>query len=55
MAILVLAAGPVAFLLEFAYGVPQFPLVNDPVVLTVATVGTFTLAMFRGARWVVSI
>ena len=55
VAILVLAAGPVAFLLEFAYGVPQFPLVNDPVVLTVATVGTFTLAMFRGARWVVSI
>ena len=57
VAILVLAAGPVAFLLEFAYGVPQFPLVNDPVVLTVATSGrqAFTLAMFRGARWVVSI
>ena len=52
VAILVLAAGPVAFLLEFAYGVPQFPLVNDLVVLTVAW---RTLAMFRGARWVVSI
>jgi MFS family permease len=54
-AIVILAAGPVAFLLEFAYGVPQFPLVNDPVVLTVATVGTFTLAMYRGLRWVASI
>ena len=54
-AILILAAGPVAFLLEFAFGVPQFPLVNDPVVLTVATVGTFGLAMYRGLRWVVSI
>jgi hypothetical protein len=55
VAILILAAGPVAFLLEFAFGVPQFPLVNDPVVLTVATVSTFTLAMHRGLRWVVSI
>jgi hypothetical protein len=55
VAILVLAAGPVAFLLEFAFGVPQFPLVNDPIVLTVATVATFTLAMYRGAGWVVSV
>ncbi len=55
VAILVLAAGPTAFLLEFAYGVPQFPLLNDPIVLTVATVTTFTLAMMRGTRWVVSI
>jgi hypothetical protein len=55
VAILVLAAGPVAFLLEFAYGVPQFPLLNDPIVLTVATVTTFTLAMMRGTKWVVSI
>jgi hypothetical protein len=55
IAVLVLATGPVAFLLEFAYGVPQFPLVNDPIVLTVATVVTFTLAMLRGLRWVVSI
>ncbi len=54
-AILILAAGPVAFLLEFAFGVPQFPLVNDPIVLTVATVSTFTLAMYRGLRWVVTI
>jgi len=55
VAILILAAGPVAFLLEYAFGVPQFPLLNDPVVLTVATVTTFTLAMYRGRRWVVSI
>ncbi|HLN75598.1 MAG TPA: hypothetical protein VK204_01055 [Nocardioidaceae bacterium] len=55
VAILILAAGPVAFLLEFAFGVPQFPLVNDPIVLTVATVATFGLAMHRGLRWVVSI
>jgi hypothetical protein len=55
VAILVLAAGPVAFLLEFAFGVPQFPLLNDPLVLTVATVATFTLAMHHGARWVVSV
>ncbi len=55
VAVLVLAAGPVAFLLEFAFGVPQFPLVNDPVVLALATVVTFTLAMYRGLRWVVSI
>ncbi|MGE5718581.1 MAG: hypothetical protein ACM3XQ_01760, partial [Nocardioidaceae bacterium] len=50
VAILILAAGPVAFLLEYAFGVPQFPLLNDPVVLTVATVTTFTLAMYRGLR-----
>ena len=41
--LLVIAIGPVAFLLEFAYGTPQFPLVNDPVVLTVAAV--------RPSRW----
>ena len=55
VAILILAAGPVAFLLEFAYGVPQFPLLNDPVVLAVAGVGTFLLAALRGTRWVVTI
>ncbi|HEX6247002.1 MAG TPA: hypothetical protein VFZ64_03955, partial [Nocardioidaceae bacterium] len=55
IAIVILAAGPVAFLLEYAYGVPQFPLLNDPIVLTVATATTFTLAMYRGLRWVVSV
>lgn len=55
VAILILAAGPVAFLLEYAFGVPQFPLLNDPVILTVATVVTFTLAMYRGLGWVVTI
>jgi hypothetical protein len=54
IAILIVAAGPVAFLLEFAYGVPQFPLLNDPIVLALATATTFTLAMLRGTRWVVS-
>lgn len=55
IAILIMAAGPVAFLLEYSYGVPQFPLVNDAVVTTVAAVGTFTIAMYRGVRWVVGI
>ncbi|MGH3385750.1 MAG: hypothetical protein ACRDO1_14320 [Nocardioidaceae bacterium] len=55
VALVVLAAGPVAFLLEFAYGVPQFPLINDPIVLTVATVVTFGLAALRGRRWVVTV
>lgn len=55
VAILILAAGPVAFLLEYAFGVPQFPLLNDPVILTVATVMTFTLAMYRSLGWVVSV
>ena len=55
VAIVVIATGPVAFLLEFAYGVPQFPLLNDPIVLTVATVATFVLAMLRGLRWVVTV
>jgi hypothetical protein len=54
-AILILAAGPVAFGLEYAFGVPQFPLLNDPVVLAVATVATFTLAMYRGLGWVLSL
>jgi hypothetical protein len=53
--LLIVVIGPVAFLLEFAYGVPQFPLLNDPVVLTLAAVMTFVLAAMRGARWVVSV
>jgi hypothetical protein len=55
VAMVVLAAGPVAFLLEFAYGVPQFPLVNDPIVITVAAVTMFVTAMYRGTRWVVTV
>jgi hypothetical protein len=53
--LLIVVVGPVAFLLEFAYGVPQFPLLNDPIVLTVATVMTFLLAAMRDAHWVVSV
>jgi len=55
VAVVVFLAAPVAFLLEFAYGVPQFPLLNDPVVLAVATVVTFGLALQRGARWVTAV
>jgi hypothetical protein len=55
VAMVVLAAGPVAFLLEYAYGVPQFPLVNDPVVITVAAVTMFVLALQRGTGWVLTL
>jgi hypothetical protein len=53
--VLILAAGPVAFNLEYSYGVPQFPLINDPLVLTLAAVPTFAVAMHHGAKWVVGI
>ncbi|WP_162529801.1 hypothetical protein [Nocardioides caldifontis] len=47
-----LLIGPVAFLLEFAFGVPQFPLVMDAVVLTVGTTAAFVMAAHRGALMV---
>jgi hypothetical protein len=43
-----LLIGPVAFLLEFAFGVPQFPLVMDVVVVTVGATAAFVMASFRG-------
>ncbi|MDQ4085021.1 MAG: hypothetical protein M3165_04310 [Actinomycetota bacterium] len=54
VALVIVFIGPVAFLLEYAYGVPQFPLVMDPIVLALAATMTMTLAMLRGRRWVVS-
>jgi hypothetical protein len=51
-ALLIVFIGPVAFLLEYAYGVPQFPLVMDPIVLALAATVTTTLAMLRGPGWV---
>ncbi len=43
-----LLIGPVAFLLEFAFGVPQFPLVMDVVVVTLGATAAFVMASFRG-------
>jgi len=43
-----LLIGPVAFLLEFAFGVPQFPLIMDVVVVTVGATAAFVMASFRG-------
>jgi len=54
VALVVVFVGPVAFLLEFAYGTPQFPLVMDPIVLSVAVSMTMMLAMLRGRAWVVT-
>jgi hypothetical protein len=48
-----LIIGPVAFLLEFAYGVPQFPLVTDPIVISLAAAAGLVLASLRGVRYVV--
>jgi len=54
VAVLVLMIGPVAFLLEYAYGVPQFPLINDVVLVTIATVVGFVYAMYKGSLYVVA-
>lgn len=50
LGLLVIPAGPVAFLLEYAFGVPQFPLLNDPLVLATTAALTFVLASLR-AWW----
>jgi hypothetical protein len=52
VALIIVFIGPVAFLLEYAYGVPQFPLVMDPIVLALAVSITMTLAALRGRVWV---
>ncbi|MGH3317262.1 MAG: hypothetical protein ACRDO0_14055 [Nocardioidaceae bacterium] len=54
IALVIVFIGPVAFLLEYAYGVPQFPLLMDPIVLSIAATMTMMLAMLRGRAWVVS-
>jgi hypothetical protein len=54
LALVIVFVGPVAFLLEYAYGVPQFPLLMDPIVLSIAVGVTMTLAMLRGRGWVVA-
>ncbi len=55
VAVLVLLIGPVAFLLEYAYGVPQFPLINDVVLVTIATVVGSVYAMYKGSRYVAAV
>jgi len=55
VAVLTFLCGPAAFLLEFAYGIPQFPLVNDPLIQAIAATLAFVLAAFRGARWVIGL
>ena len=54
VALIIVFIGPVAFLLEYAYGVPQFPLLMDPIVLALAASLTMMLALLRGPRWVVA-
>ena len=54
IALVIVFIGPVAFLLEYAYGVPQFPLLMDPIVLSIAATMTMVLAMLRGRAWVVT-
>ncbi len=49
-----LIIGPVAFLLEYAFGVPQFPLVMDVIVLTVGASAGLVMATQRGWLYVVA-
>jgi hypothetical protein len=55
IAVLVLLIGPVAFLLEFAYGVAQFPLINDVVLITIATAVGYVYAMYKGPFQVLAV
>jgi len=48
--VLIFLCGPAAFLLEFAYGVPQLPLLTDPLLQTLAASLAFVYAAFRGVR-----
>jgi len=48
--VLIFLCGPAAFMLEFAYGVPQFPLLNDPLLQSLAAGLAFVYAAFRGVR-----
>ncbi len=50
-----LIIGPVAFLLEYAFGVPQFPLIMDVVVMTVGASAGLVWASQRGPLYVTSV
>lgn len=52
--VLVLMIGPVAFLLEYAFGVPQFPLINDVVIVTIAATIGYLYAIYKGWVYVVA-
>lgn len=55
VAVLIFLAGPAAFLLEFAFGIPQFPLVNDALLIALMCGLAFTFASFSGVRAVVTL
>lgn len=52
--VLVLMIGPVAFLLEYAFGVSQFPLINDVVIVTIAATIGYMYALYKGWAYVVA-
>lgn len=53
LGLLIIPTGPVAFLLEYAFGIPQFPLVNDALIIAMTGAVTFVLASLRGPLTVV--
>jgi len=55
VAVLIFLVGPAAFLLEFAFGIPQFPLINDALVIALMTSLAFVFASFGGVRAVLSL
>lgn len=50
-----LVIGPVAFLLEYAFGVPQFPLIMDVIVMTLGAAAGLVMASHRGTAYVVGV
>ena len=55
LAVLIFLAGPAAFLLEFAFGIPQFPLIDDALMIALMSSLAFVTASFAGARAVVAL
>ncbi len=54
VSVVVLMVGPVAFLLEYQFGVPQFPLINDVVLVTIAVVVGQVYSMYKGPFYVIA-
>jgi len=52
--VVVLMVGPVAFLLEYMYGVPQNPLIMDVVLVTMGVVVGLSYAMYKGPLYVIA-
>lgn len=50
-----LIIGPVAFLLEYAFGVPQFPLIMDVLVMTIGAVAGLVWASQHGALYTLGV